>query len=121
MGERGRAKCGDRNCVVLQHQHHLRCPDRAAESRQFDNTAAGHQHELWRVRILSGGRGERRVLLRYQQAAAEGISVFVSAGDEGAASCDAGLGFLIRASRSADLHRRLTMLPLEARILVTPI
>ncbi len=26
----------------------------------------------------------------YQQAAAEGISVFVAAGDEGAASCDAG-------------------------------
>ncbi len=28
----------------------------------------------------------------YQQAVAEGISVFVSAGDEGAASCDAGFG-----------------------------
>ena len=28
----------------------------------------------------------------YQQAVAEGISVFVSAGDEGAATCDAGFG-----------------------------
>jgi len=38
----------------------------------------------------NGATGNAAFNLLYQQAAAEGISVFVAAGDEGAASCDAG-------------------------------
>jgi subtilase family serine protease len=37
-----------------------------------------------------GSAGNRYIDLLYQQAAAEGMSVYVAAGDEGAASCDAG-------------------------------
>jgi len=39
---------------------------------------------------LNGDASNASFNLIYQQAAAEGVSVFVSAGDEGAASCDAG-------------------------------
>src|SRR5262249_14001754 len=38
----------------------------------------------------NGSAANRALNLTYQQAVAEGISVFVAAGDEGAASCDAG-------------------------------
>lgn len=38
----------------------------------------------------NGATANESVNLLYQQAAAEGVSVFVAAGDEGAASCDAG-------------------------------
>jgi subtilase family serine protease len=37
---------------------------------------------------IIGAAGNRYINVLYQQAAAEGISVYVSAGDEGAASCD---------------------------------
>jgi hypothetical protein len=37
-----------------------------------------------------GAAGNRYIKLLYQQAAAEGMSVYVAVGDEGAASCDAG-------------------------------
>jgi subtilase family serine protease len=39
---------------------------------------------------LNGAAANAAYLAAYQQAAAEGVSVFVSAGDAGAASCDAG-------------------------------
>jgi subtilase family serine protease len=39
----------------------------------------------------NGASSNSSITALYQQAVAEGISVFVSAGDEGAASCDAGL------------------------------
>jgi subtilase family serine protease len=39
----------------------------------------------------NGAASNASISALYQQAVAEGISVFVSAGDEGAASCDAGL------------------------------
>ena len=46
--------------------------------------------------------------LLYQQAVAEGVSIFVSAGDEGAASCDAGLRVATHGIRSAHSLPRLT-------------
>ncbi len=57
----------------------------------------------------------------YQQAVAEGISVFVAAGDEGAASCDAGSASGARtASASAASPPRLIMSPSAAPISAIP-
>src|SRR4029079_8528098 len=41
----------------------------------------------------NGNTGNQSYVNAYQQAAAQGVSVFVSSGDEGAAGCDAGAAF----------------------------
>ncbi len=64
----------------------------AGENLVNEATAtADRQHQLWRISEAENGATSNASFgSLYQQAVAEGISVFVAAGDEGAASCDAG-------------------------------
>ena len=74
-----------------RHCRHFRRPDRDSEPDQREHaTARHHEHQLRRnARPQNGASANAAYNSAYQQAVAEGVSVFVAAGDSGAAGCDA--------------------------------
>ena len=81
--------------LLRRYQNHLRRDDRDHESDQLGQSS--HDREPMIVSLSygeceaeNGASANSAFSLAFQQAVAEGISVFVAAGDEGAASCDAG-------------------------------
>jgi len=75
---------------LRRHRTLLRDESRLYESDRLRQPSQDHEPQLRRVRSRNGASGNAIPHSRFSRRFAEGISVFVAAGDEGAASCDAG-------------------------------
>ncbi len=90
VGGRGGPGRGDRAGVLRGHDDRVRRAHRAREPDQRGDPAPESSASATAsARARTAPRPTRSYVSTYQQAAALGVSVFVSSGDEGAASCDA--------------------------------